>query len=112
MNTERRVTITLCVALIDECRANEEISETSYTALGESIKLMQKAEYWSLRNMSKHVDKNDSTARQVAIAEVSLPLIEKAAEAWAEEDLDAVAKLLLKARDAAPVEPKKKRKGK
>lgn len=85
------------------------MSEDTYVALGEAAKLMQKEEYWSLRNMSKHADKNDSTALQVAISEVALPLLEQAVKAWEDEDIHLMSELMDAAAKAEPA-PKKKSK--
>lgn len=109
MNAGRRATIQVCVHLIDSCLESEEISEEAHADLGNVAKLMQKEEYWSLRNMSKHVDKNDTTARQVAIAELALPLLEAAVESWAAMDLHTMRENLL---SAAAAEPPVKRKSK
>lgn len=95
--------ITVCVDLIELCLDNGSMNESTYVALGEAAALMQKEEYWSLRNMSKHADKNDSTAQQVAISELALPLLEKAVQSWKDEDLHDMATYL---REAASVEPK------
>lgn len=86
------------------------MSESVYQSLGEAAKLLQKEEYWSLRNMSKHADKNDSTARQVAISEIALPLLEKAVLAWQEEDLQDMATYLQQAGEAEPNSTSKKSK--
>lgn len=111
MNAGRRAFITLAVELIDHCLDKGSMTEDGYVALGESIKLMQKEEYWSLRNMSKHADKNDSTARQVAISEAALPELEAAHEAWSDEDLEKVMHCLVAARDAEPSVKKKSKPG-
>lgn len=85
------------------------MTEDAYAALGEAAKLMQKEEYWSLRNMTKHADKNDSTAMQVAISEVALPHLEDAVKSWEAEDLHTMMDHLRSAHDAKPA-PKKKSK--
>lgn len=109
MNAGRRATIRVCVALIDECLSTGEISEEAYSALGDVAKHMQQEEYWSLRNMSKHADRNDSTARQVAIAELALPRLEAAVDAWKGMDLELMKECVIAAAQAiAP--PKKKSK--
>lgn len=108
MNAGRRAFITLSLELIEHCLDKGSMTEDGYNALGAAAKLMQKEEYWSLRNMSKHADKNDSTALQVAIAEVALPELEAAVEAWAQEDLEEMATRLRAARDAEPVKKKSK----
>lgn len=109
MNAGRRATIRICVDAIDMCIENGAIDEHVYNNLGDVAKLMQKEEYWSLRNMSKHVDKNDTTAQQVAISEIALPLLESAVEAWKETDLMTMREHLLGAAAAeAPVKKKSK----
>lgn len=110
MNAGRRTTIKLCVELINLSVDSGSMTEDAYVALGDAAKLMQKEEYWSLRNMSKHVDKNDSTRTQVAIAEVALPLLEKAVQAWEDEDLQSMATHLQNAADAQPRPVRKKSK--
>ena len=109
MNSSRRTTINLCVELVDLCLESGSMTEQTYQAIGEAAQMIQKEEYWSLRNMSKHADKNESTAKQVAISEIALPHLEKAVELWKEEDLHEMSVLLKKARDA---EPKPVKKGK
>lgn len=94
--------IKLCVDLIEMCLESGSMNESTYVALGEAAALMKKEEYWSLRNMSKHADKNDSTARQVIISELALPLLEKAVLAWQEEDLQDMATYLQQAGEAEP----------
>lgn len=110
MNAGRRTMIKVCVDLIELCLENGVMNESTYVALGEAAALMKKEEYWSLRNMSKHADKNDSTARQVAISELALPLLEKAVLAWQEEDLQDMATHLRNAGEAEPKPTGKKSK--
>lgn len=86
------------------------MTEDAYVALGDAVKLMQKEEYWSLRNMTRHAEKNESTARQVAIAEIALPLLEKAVKAWEDEELEDMATHLRAAAEAEPQTVKKKSK--
>lgn len=102
--------ITVLVELLEAYQEIGVISQQTYDVLGDAAKLMQKEEYWSLRNMSKHVDKNDSTRTQVAIAEVALPLLEKAVQAWEDEDFQGMATCLQNAADAQPKTVRKKSK--
>ena len=106
MNAGRRAFIKLALELIEHCLDKGSMTEDGYVALGEAAKLMQKEEYWSLRNMTKHADKNDSTARQVAISEVALPALEAAVKAWEDEELEDMATHLRAAMNAEP--PKKR----
>ena len=97
MNKDRRATIQVCIELIRECAEIGEMSEASHTALGNALQQMVAGEYWSLRNMSKHEGKNESTDQQIAIAKVALPALEGAVQALAEEDYDKVLRLLRRA---------------
>lgn len=110
MNAGRRAFIAVSLELIEHCLDKGSMTEDAYVALGDAVKLMQKEEYWSLRNMTKHVDKNDSTRTQVAIAEVALPMLEKAVKAWEDEDLQSMATYLRKAAEAQPRPVRKKSK--
>lgn len=110
MNAGRRAFIALALELIDHCLEKGSMTEDAYNALGDAAKLMQKEEYWSMRNMTRHVDKNDSTAKQVAIAEVALPLLEKAVQAWQDEELEDMATYLRAAAEANPDTVRKKSK--
>lgn len=94
MNKDRRATAQVCVELIKECAAVGEMSEASHVALADALKTMQAGEYWSLRNMSKHAGRNESTDAQIAVSEVALPAIEEAVVALEAEDYNTVIDLL------------------
>lgn len=94
MNKDRRATAQVCIELIKECAEVGEMSEASHAALKEAIKTMQSAEYWSLRNQSKHEGKNESTDAGIRISRVALPALEAATVALSEDNYDVVVEQL------------------
>lgn len=90
MNKDRRATARICIELMKECSDIGEIQDASHKALEEALKVMQAAEYWSLRNQTKHEGSNDSTDAQIAVSRVALPALEDAVRYLQEEDYNAV----------------------
>ena len=95
MNADRRASCQVCIELIKECSLIGEMSDASHKALEEVINGMKKAEYWSLRNQSKHEGRNPSTDQQIAVSRVALPALEAAATALANEDYTEVVDQLM-----------------
>jgi len=71
-----------------ECAETGWISEASHVALLGAVAAMKSAEYWSLRNQSRHEGRNATTDEQIAVSRVALPALELAHIALAEEDYD------------------------
>lgn len=86
MNVDRRATALVCIALLHECSEIGLISDASHVALTDTVKSMQQAEYWQLRNQEKHAGKNEPTDKQIAICKVALPALEAAVKALSEDD--------------------------
>lgn len=86
MNVDRRATAAVCIALLQECNESGLISDASHVALTDTLKSMQAAEFWQLKNQSRHEGKNEPTDKQIAICRVALPALEAAVAALAEDD--------------------------
>ena len=112
MNQDRRVTARVCMALLQECSDIGLIGDASYVALTQSLKAMQQAEYWQLKNQSKHEGKNDPTDKQIAISRVALPALEGAVKALAEDDFAEVLAQLTIAVETDGTTPTKKKRAK
>lgn len=101
MNRERRATVTVCLELIKECADRGEMSESAYSALESTLRLIRGQEYWSLRNQKPHEGKNPSTDRQIGISEAVLPELESAHEALLAEEWEDVISRLEKVLEAS-----------
>jgi hypothetical protein len=84
VNADRRIA---CMALIELSGAiveAESVSNETHEKIGEALKALKQQEYWALRNIKP--DRNDSSARQHAIATIALTSLEEAATAHADMD--------------------------
>lgn len=86
MNSQRRVSGSLLIALLLECNASGTISDENHQVATKALKSMQQDERWQLNSQEKHAGKNDSTDKQIAICHVALPALTEALDAWEEDD--------------------------
>ena len=86
VNADRRHIGKVCVALLEEGHANEEIHDSSHVALVEAVKHLLSQEFWQLKTQSKHEGKNASTDAQLAICRLALPALELAVAALETDD--------------------------
>ena len=90
MNVERRALGQVCIELMKECAEWGEMSQASYDTLKTALDTMRQAEYWSLKNQSRHAGKNALTDKSISISEIALPALDSAVLSLAAEDYNAV----------------------
>lgn len=90
LNGDRRFAGNLCIALIKECAEIGEMSDTAHNTITATLKHLQQAEFWQLRNQERHAGKNASTDQQLAVCRVALPALEAAVKALEADDYDGV----------------------
>lgn len=112
MNSQRRVSGNLLIALLMECNESGTISDENHEVATKALKTMQQDERWQLNSQEKHAGKNDSTDKQIAICHVALPALTEAIDAWNEDDFVTViekVKLAINTDGTAPKPVPKKR---
>jgi hypothetical protein len=86
MNSQRRISGSLLIALLLECNDSGTISDENHLVATDALKSMQQDERWQLNSQEKHAGKNDSTDKQIAICNVALPALTEAIAAWNNDD--------------------------
>lgn len=110
MNTDRRQTAQVCVALLRECARGGEIDDESHVALVDAVKHLQNQEFWQLQRQERHEGKNASTDQQLAICRIALPALEEAVQALNRDDFDTVIAKLELAATTDGTAPRRRRK--
>ncbi|AVR56083.1 hypothetical protein PBI_BANDIK_61 [Microbacterium phage Bandik] len=88
MNADRRIAIDMIIEIAHVVVAEGSVPPERHSAIGVALKALQQAEYWALRGLKP--ERNDSSAKQHAIATVALSELESALadhEEMAYEDL-------------------------
>jgi hypothetical protein len=110
LNADRRTTLAVCIALLQECNFVGEITEQAHDNLTTAIKALHQAEFWQLKNQERHEGKNAPTDKQIAICRVALPALQEAVKALEADDFDTVVdRLTLAGTTDGTVKTKKKR---
>ncbi|QDP44112.1 hypothetical protein SEA_JENOS_62 [Microbacterium phage Jenos] len=86
MNADRRMTLMLMIEVCRDADASGQVSNEVHLSMGEAIKSLKQAEYWSVRNIKP--ERNDSSAKQHAIATIALGALEEAYVAWEAMEYD------------------------
>lgn len=110
MNAQRRISGSLLIALLVECHESGTISDESHLTATTALQTMRRDEQWQLNMQEKHAGSNESTDKQIAICKVALPALEKAVDAWNNDDFDEVIKMVTLAVETDGTPPKATRK--
>ncbi|WIC89619.1 hypothetical protein SEA_GARDENB_61 [Microbacterium phage GardenB] len=109
MNADRRIALDMIIEVARVAIDLERVDPERHSAIGVALKQLQQAEYWALRNLKP--DRNDSSAKQHAIATVALTALEQAVAAHDEMYYEEIIKHLEIARstDGKPARAAKKK---
>lgn len=86
MNATRRILGNVIIALLSECSESGLISDENHLTATNAIHHLKQEESYQLRAQEKHKGTNASTDKQIAISTVALPALEKAWDAWNQDD--------------------------
>lgn len=112
MNSQRRISGSLLIALLLECNESGTISDENHLTATDALKSMQQDERWQLNAQEKHAGKNDSTDKQIAVCNVALPALTEAIDAWNNDDYVTVIEKVKLAIETDGVVPKPSRRKK